>query len=337
MEQAKYTISVAGRRIEVTREKRPLSELKLDPRNQRLQYILTYSGKDPASVPEPEIEDILRDYDFVKDLYQSIKLNGGTLDPLIVEADGKVMEGNCRLICLRQLCEEIPGDSRFCQADCETIGADLTEEERSLMLGIWHVAGKHEWPAFEQAEHLCRMKTKYNRNDDYLAHHFRLSRATIGKKIAAYGMMTEFLRKYPEPKNISKWSYFEEFHKKPPLRQRMEADSAFRDKFFDWVGQGKLTEGKQVRKLPQVIADPALETILDQRGFIAVEQHLALQQPEATSNVYRGVTRASTLLKQFPLEEIEELKNGNKAKVNEFLELGKAWKRIADLTGLKLP
>ena len=40
MEQEKYTILVAGRRIEVTREKRSLGELKLDPWNQRLQYFV---------------------------------------------------------------------------------------------------------------------------------------------------------------------------------------------------------------------------------------------------------------------------------------------------------
>src|SRR5205807_1533827 len=101
-----------------------------------------------------------------------------------------------------------------------------------ILLGELHIAGKNEWKPFEQAAHLFRMSEKGGHSQTSLAEFFRQSPNTINQKIRAYRLMMEnYLQKYPEPKNLDNWSYFEEFYKVCKPKADNPDDIALENKF----------------------------------------------------------------------------------------------------------
>ena len=137
------SLALGGRTFTVKRVPWKVADLKLDPKNQRLGYLLrTHKKGVPAT--DKELHEMLWDIDQVKALYQSILQNGGLLEDPIIYDNGVVVEGNCRTVCLRELCKKYPKDGRFQQVHVRVLPADVTEEQLMLLLGELHVAGKIE-------------------------------------------------------------------------------------------------------------------------------------------------------------------------------------------------
>src|SRR5262245_65488321 len=86
----------------VKRELWPVEKLQLDPKNQRLGYLLRQHKKAPT-VSDKELHKMLWDIDQVKSLHQSVYQNGGLLEDPVVRVDGTVVEGNCRTVVMREL------------------------------------------------------------------------------------------------------------------------------------------------------------------------------------------------------------------------------------------
>lgn len=329
-----YTVTLENKEITIAWRRVPIGELRLDPKNQRIQYVVAqHVGR---KVSEEQIEKILWKYDFVKDLYHSIEQNGGLIHPVAILGDGRVIEGNCRTVALRKLAQRNPGDARFALVPCEVFPNDLTEEQLTLLLGEWHIAGKHEWNPYEKAEYMYKATHLCNKTIDYLSYHLRVSRSTIWLNVKAYEMAKEFLSQYPNPENIQKFSYFLEFVKKKTLQTRLKNDPGFKQKFFSWVGDGKFDAGWQVRVLAAIIERPELEKKLDDEGFWAAHAALLQVAPSLASDLYRNVDQTVSKLRQAAASEIQELRKGNVAKVEKLRELYKAVAEIADLANFSL-
>src|SRR2546428_4749310 len=86
---SKITIRLGNRDFTVRREEWPVSKLKLDPANQRLQYALRKAG---LAATDRELHEILWSNDQVKALFQSVFQNGGLIEDPIVRSDGTVVE-----------------------------------------------------------------------------------------------------------------------------------------------------------------------------------------------------------------------------------------------------
>ncbi|MCY4043245.1 MAG: hypothetical protein OXF45_05520, partial [Candidatus Dadabacteria bacterium] len=107
-----HTIRLGNRDFILNREIRPTKAIKLDPKNQRVSFKL----KDRKMVGEDkELHELLWGLDYVKELYQSIYQNGGLIEDPIVSSDNVVVEGNCRIVALRELSKKYKGDKRFSQ------------------------------------------------------------------------------------------------------------------------------------------------------------------------------------------------------------------------------
>src|SRR5262245_4393734 len=76
-----------------------LDELHLSPRNPRIRRLLR---KNPQPT-DKEIQQFLLSQDGVDDLQRQIRENGGLVEPIIVDQNGEVIEGNCRLAIYRAL------------------------------------------------------------------------------------------------------------------------------------------------------------------------------------------------------------------------------------------
>src|SRR5437879_2580928 len=147
------TIKLGNQDFDVRRELWPVDKLKLDPSNPRLQYALRRTG---MAATDKDLHDLLWDLDPVKSLTQSIYQNGGLIEDPVVQRDGRVVEGNCRTVALRELRKKHEKDARWSKVFVRILPDSVTDEQLMLLLGELHIAGKIEWRAFDQAEYVWK-------------------------------------------------------------------------------------------------------------------------------------------------------------------------------------
>jgi len=326
---------LAGRTFTVERVLWRVSDLKLDPKNQRLGYLLR-THKKGAPATDKELHEMLWDIDHVKDLYQSIFQNGGLLEDPIIYENGVVVEGNCRTVCLRELARKYPKDERFHQTYVRVLPADVSPEQLMLLLGELHVAGKIEWRAFDQADYVWRMNKVFGKNYDYLASHLRWSRSKLSQKIAAYEESKAYIERTGDPQGINRFSHFEEFMKKKELRDRKQADQSFMMEFGDWVLHGKFPDAKDVRLLPDILKNEEAFERFQKAGIREAQAVLYDKNPSLVSNLYSAIDQASVQLENASLVEVTALQNGDEARLEKLRRLVRAVHKLEAFAGLQV-
>jgi len=309
----KEQIPLGATRIEIALGEVSLDDVQFDKNNPRIQYLLQSMGESAPS-QERLLEVIWQDSQ-VKDLKRSIAVNGGVIEAIILSAEAVIIEGNCRVACYHKLRAEYSGDERWEKIRARILPPGITREQLDILLGELHIAGKNEWTPFEQAAHLYKMNVK-GYSEAWLAEAYRQSKTTISHKIRAYKLMTEkYLQKYPDAKNLTKWSYFEEFYKKCKPAANTSDGEVLEDAFVEWMGKDRFTKGAQVRELPRILASPPATNLLSEKGFDTAWDFVKADNPELDSVLFRAIARASEALERAPLSEINELRRGNQAKI----------------------
>jgi len=327
------TITLGGQQVVLRHEDVELQNLRLDPKNRRVQFILKSLG---PSVNEADVERELWSIDDVKKLKRSIEENGGLVERIIVAHDGTVVEGNCRLVCYRKLQQQAEEasvqDERWKRIPARVLPPDITERQIHILLGDLHIAGKNEWKPFEKAAYIYDMQEKFGFSYDFLAEHLRMSKSTIKQLKDAYTLMSEeYLAKYPEPKNLSNFSYFLEFFRK----FKAPSDEIKKD-FVQWVGERRIYEGMQVRDLPYIVTNGAARQALELEGYDAAMAILKQERPERTIPVFKAMDRLIDELGKAPKNEIDALRAGDRAKIQKARELYRALRSFAELANLRL-
>lgn len=312
-----------------------VEKLKLDPTNQRLGYLLRQHKKAPT-VSDKELHKMLWDIDQVKALYQSIYQNGGLLEDPVVRVDGTVVEGNCRTVALRELRRKYPEDERFTKVFVRVLPSDVTEEQISLLLGELHIAGKIEWRAFDQAEYVWKMNKVYGKTYDFLSTHLRWSRSKLAQKIAAYEETKAYLERTGDPQGINRFSHFEEFMKKKPLRDRLEQEPEFARTFGQWVFENKLPDSRDVRDLPAILQNEDASRKFAKEGIRAARLVLQNQNPSIVSNLYSALDQAAVELETISLQEITALQEGNEVRLEKLRRLARALKKVEKFASVSL-
>jgi len=106
-------------------------------------------------------ERFLREEDGVDDLQRQIRDNGGLVDPIIVDQNYEVIEGNCRTAIYMKLHAGRPDDARWTKIPAFVLTKDMTEREILIRQAIYHVhSNKIKWGAYEQQVHLQQMRNK---------------------------------------------------------------------------------------------------------------------------------------------------------------------------------
>jgi hypothetical protein len=320
--------------FEVNRTLWTVDKLKLDPKNQRLGYLLRQHKKAP-SVSDKELHKMLWDIDQVKALYQSVYQNGGLLEDPVVRVDGTVIEGNCRTVVLRELRKKYPDDERFNRVFVRVLPPNVTDEQISLLLGELHIAGKIEWRAFDQAEYVWKMNKIYGKNYDFLSTHLRWSRSKLSQKIAAFEETKAYLERTGDPQGINRFSHFEEFMKKKSLRDRLEQDPEFVRQFGQWVFEGKFPDARDVRDLPSILENEEAMRKFQKEGIRAARLVLQDANPSIVSNLYSTIDQATAELETMSLQEITALQEGNEARLEKLRRLANTLRRIESFAGIK--
>jgi len=321
-------ITLQDRPVLLRHERLDLSAVHLDPANQRVQFLL--SGR-AAEAGEQEIADLVWERPATKALSRAIKATGGLIESIIVKGD-TVVEGNCRLVCYRKLREQDPENPRWETIPARLLPDDITDQQIAMLLGDFHVAGKNEWTLFEQAAYVYRMHHEMAYSQEFLAEHLRRSKSYINQLFHAYEIMKDrYLAAYPGPESVEKFSYFLEFAKK--FRQPGENDI---ENLVRWVGENRLTEGRQVRRLPDILSTPKAQEALDNVGYEAAQEVLEAEHPELVSPLFATMGRMISALRTAPLEELQALRDGDEAKVHQVAELCQALSDFLKMAELEL-
>jgi hypothetical protein len=324
------TITLGNQDFTMRREVWPIDQLKLDPTNPRLQFTLRKTG---MAASDKDLHRLIWDLDPVKALYQSVYQNGGLLEDPVVKRDGRVVEGNCRTVVLRELRKKYAQDTRWQQVFVRVLPDAVTDEQTMLLLGELHIAGKIEWRAIDQAEYAWKMNKVFGRTYDFLTNHLRWSRSRLSQKIAAYEETKAYAARTNDPQAINRFSHFEEFMGERPLRERRDADPTFMATFGDWVAAGKFPDAKDVRVLSKIIDHPDAMATLEKANVQKAQAVLFAENPALQSNLYSIVDRASEQLETIALSELTALKAGDGPRVAKLRRLQLALRSIEPYIG----
>lgn len=328
------TITIQGKQIPYVREHIPVAKCDLDPANPRVQFLVGQV----RNITQTDLDEMIWSKDSVKALSQTIEQNGGVHEAILVQNvhDGRylVREGNCRTVISRHLDEQ--GVSNFDTIPAMIFKDALSEEDLAVYLADIHITGKIQWDAYEKAKQVYDLLKKYGKSYDWMSNHLRLSKSKIKELVDAYNATSEFLRDNPAPANVKKFNFFHEVMKKKELREKFHNEPSFKANFNDWLTKDRLSDSKQIRSLPDILANSEATKALGLSGFTDANQIVLKNDPSLESDAFWAVKNATEYLKKLPASDLQDLKAGNAQKIIMLKNLYRALDDIATLSGMRL-
>jgi hypothetical protein len=326
-------ITLDGRKVAVRNEEVPLAQLRVDPRNPRIANTVALRVE-PSKESSKAIEDLLWSDPEVHDLYRQVLVNRGLIERIIVKPDYTVVEGNCRVVVYKKLHENHPHEGRWSRVPSRILPDDISEREVALLLAQLHVQGKNKWSSFEKAGHIFRLHKEFVLTQDEIAVRLRMSKSRVNQMIRAFeAMVNVFLVKYADPANVHKYSYFEELFKKPELREWAASSTDNVGRFANWVGEGKLSQGAQVRDLAAILDNFDALDALDRGGYTEARRVLEQDDPTLSSSLFKKMVEMTQALHEARLDDINRARpEGNRAARRILENLSDALSRFVALT-----
>ena len=302
-------IVLGGVKVSVRGVEMPLDAIKLDPNNPRVANTVAVSSFGTGAVLQKRLRDLLWEDPDVRDLYRSILENKGLIERVIVRADGTIAEGNCRWVVYSKLRENFPREPAWKTIPARMLPRDITERQVAILLGELHVGGKNQWSPFEKAGHIHALFTQHGLVQDEIARLLKTSKTSVNHNIRAFdAMKNKYLRAYPGPGAIRKFSYFLELYKKPELRDWISNAPEALDQFVSWVGTGKLARGEDVRELRDIVSNPRALAAFNDSGAEAARRVLEKDRPELTSPLFKLMIDMTEALNDARLDEIQRVR-----------------------------
>jgi len=277
----------------------PIINLHYDVHNTRLLHKEFSSEKDT----ENEIWS-QSDMDF---LYEDIK-DRGLQEELIINNNNIVLEGNRRLAACKKLYEEQKRRGikkkpyNFSSIQCKRFAPGTQLLDIEVFLASIHVAGKKEWPDYNQARLLYKLRHERHLSIDTLANITRKSKSTILKKYEAYEFTEKYHLHHKKDKNWSeKYPHFIEFLRKDLEEFREDAKNV--EKFMSWLETGKITNSLDVRNLKNVTDSPRALHVLEKHDMKEALKIVMEYDPTVKSPTFKKIVTITKLLKTFPTKE----------------------------------
>ena len=247
---------------------------KLD--NQRVRFALQTATEGSESVSS---------YRSLKD---SIRAAKGISVPVIVcpENDRFVcIDGNTRLTVYHELQEEnAPGD-------WETINClvlqDPEQKDIETIRVTAHLVGAREWPAYEKARYLHYLRNVEFMDYDELIARCGGNRTTITQQIDAYHDMNTYYRDVnnDDAFRVDRFSGFVELQRAGIKEAIFNADLDLND-FGRWIRDGQIYRLRDVRKLPQVLADEEAKEAFVNGGVRSIEDAIVIVETKRKENTH---------------------------------------------------
>ncbi len=238
------TLTLAGKEIKVKRGEIQNSQLNYYPENPRIYSIMFATGIDQS---QEEIEAQLIKMNHVKQLVQSIKSNGGLIDPLMVrDGDYIVLEGNSRLAAYRALTRT--DALKWGMVKCVLLPADIGEDLIFALLTEYHMVGRKDWAPYEQAGCLWRRYKHHGVDPATIAKQTGLPTRQVRFLIEVYSFMLD-----QQVNDINHWSYFYEYLKSRKIGLARKTYPELDSVVVEQVKSGRIRKAEDIRdKLPAV-------------------------------------------------------------------------------------
>jgi hypothetical protein len=286
-------VTIGGKNVRLTYEDVPIEMLHLDEDNPRIRYRarLEQGGKTR--------EEVLMAMSEVKALRKDIEKNGGLRERVILQKNGKgykVVEGNCRTVCLQSLHHKEPNNPTWQTVPARILPDSVDPKQVAILLSDFHVAGKITWNAHEKGGQVYYMVNELGMKQDDIAVYLRTSKSTVNRLLQAYELMVDRFLKIDNETYAKdgerKWSYFEEFFKQKVLREELKKNPEFGDDFCRWVGEGRLPKGENVRDLPAILENPEVRKKFEKgMPFDDVIKIVEAAHPEINSDFFKLLER----------------------------------------------
>ena len=219
------------------------SKLKFFPENPRVYSVLNIGDEKPS---QEQIEEVMCRDDRIKQLKESIKSNGGLIEPIFVrDGDMVVLEGNSRLAAYRLLNKQDP--IKWARIKVTLLPADIPDSAVFTLLGQFHIIGRKDWNPYEQAGYLYRTINDSNKPMEILATELGITTSYIKKLIDVYEYMIEHDDNHP-----NKWSYYEEMLKNRQIKKAFDEVPGLEDKIVSDIKSNNIRMAIDIRKLGDV-------------------------------------------------------------------------------------
>jgi hypothetical protein len=302
-----YTRNIQGHPVELTLVEVNPNQVLLDPQNPRIGFSM-------RQLSELERNDsacalLLTSQEETEALKRSIIASRGVQEPIFVRADGRVAEGNRRVVAMRAAQEEFPNDEGFSHMPAWSIPLSTPEQVIQDLLNEVHLGAVRGWAPYERA---LQMQGLINGGliEEEIAERYRMEPREVRQQLAAVDFMNEMY--FPitsdptDPEHKSKFSYFLEFYKNGRIQTHENVMPDLKEKFARWVRDGRLDTGVRVRRLPKILDSKEATRLLDVVGFAAAEEFLQRQNPEE-HELYATMERARARLEEMTVSELMEL------------------------------
>jgi hypothetical protein len=294
MEKLMDEVVIGGNPVKMELMDVPIDKIELDTDNPRIRYRLQLQqdGK--------ELEDVILAMPEVRKLRADIEKNGGLRERVILQlmssGSYKALEGNCRTVCVESLNKKKPSDPRWKKVPARIVPKDVDPKSVAILLSDMHIAGKIQWKAHEKAGQVYHMHHTLGMRIEDIATYLRTSKSTVQRLLDAYRLMVEKFLNIDDgkfaTKGEGKWSFFDELYRSKELRDEMKKNSEFADDFCRWVGNERLPDGADVRKLPGIIKHPEARKKFEKGAPLAeAVKMVEAAEPEQGSEFFKMLAK----------------------------------------------
>jgi ParB/Sulfiredoxin domain len=331
-------ITLRSHPLRIRHARIPVAKIKFDPANPRLKYLKEIH-------PDKTDSQLLFADKETNSLLQDIKANG-LLDPIYVKQDNGefvCVEGNRRTACFMQLRGLEPDNPKFLDMPARILPSDTTEDQTSLLMASFHIAGKVKWDAHEKAGHIYHMLNILHIPEEELKTILHMGAPRIRQEAESYRILQEVYRTIDNgvfaAEAGDKWSFFSEMLKIKPLRERHQRESDWDERFSRWVGEGRIPRAEDVRELPSIFANHrANNTFLTHKPITEAFQKARGEadeaNPENRSDFYRLLKRFNSALRSASLDDMT-FAQGNDAAKAMILDAYNSLGEVIDRSGLR--
>ncbi len=304
---ATYVRNIQGTRVELTLIEVSPSDVKLDPANPRIGFSMRQLGD--AERNDGACTLLLTSQEDTESLRRSIVTSKGVQEPIYLRANGRVAEGNRRVVALRAASEQFPEDSRFTRMPAWLIPDSTPEHVIQDLLNEVHLGSVRGWAPYERA---LQMKGLIDEGliEEEIAERYRMEARDVRQQLAAVEFMNTHY--FPitsdptDPEHRTKFSYFLEYYKNGRIQAHTDSIPDLPERFARWVRDGRIDTGARVRRLPRILDSKEATRLLDVIGFEAADEYLARQHPEE-QELYALVERTGNRLGLMTVTELVEL------------------------------
>ena len=305
-----------------------IEDLKFDLNNIRLSHI--EMKKDHKFV-----EEKLREIGDIEQLKTDILGAKTVYEPLIVDSNYNVIEGNRRLAACRLILEEERDDpisfqnaypgldiTRFSKLKCKILPENINPTAISIYLISTHMRTKKPWQLFNRALYLTTLHREYNWTFERISNQGFMSKNTAIRTVLCYDLTIKYKEKYSKKDDAwsRKYIYFWKLLTSKTLYEFRAHDENI-SKFSKWIFDKKFKNHTYIKHLPEILSNKqAYEKFLeikeqDHIPGLSCEcalQVIAKNDPAVVDKTFKIIKNTITTIQNFTRIDIKHIRKDTK-------------------------